>query len=301
MHFFPRIARLLPLVLLLLLATGALLAGFLLGRRPRPAPRPGLAVSVLDVGQGEASWIRTPGGKFVLIGAGPPGSGPAVAEALRAAGARRIDLLVLPYPAAEAIGGIPEILRRFEVGAVLECGYPATEDLALQEKIRGLLGEAAVTVSPARAGQWLRLGGARLEVLAPADPPVEAPPRPANNSIVLRVVFGQTAFLWMGGVERAGENALLGRAPELSADWLRVSRFGSREATSPELLRLVRPSVAVVSVGVANRGGYPHRECLERLAAAGARVFRTDEAPARGGSGGELVFRSDGYQIEALP
>ena len=271
-----------------------MIGGFLLGSRPKPPPAPHLDVVVVNVGQGEASWIRTPTGKFVLIGGGPPGRGSLVADSLRAAGARRIDLLVLPYPYEEAIGGVPEILRRLPVSAVLECGYPSSPELTAQDEVRAQLIQSGVPIKLARAGQRLSLDGALLEVLAPGDLPVARSPRPANNSVVLRVRFGQTALLWMGGVERAGEDALLARAPDLSADWLRVSRFGTREATSPELLRLTRPSFAVLSVGPANSGGYPHAETLERLAATGARVYRTDQARAR-----DLVFRSDGFRIEA--
>lgn len=296
MRFPSALVRLLPLLILLFGATGAMVVGFLLGSRPRPVPAPHLDVAVVNVGQGEASWIRTPGGKFILIGGGPVGRESVVADSLRAAGASRIDLLVLPYPYEEAIGGVPELLRRFPVHAVLECGYPASPELTTLEEVRAQLIQSGVPVTVARAGQRLVLDGVRLEVLAPDEPPVAESPRPANNSLVLRARFGQTVLLWMGGVERAGENALLARAPDLSADWLRVSRFGTRQASSPELLRLVRPGFAVISVGAANPGGYPHIETLDRLAATGARVYRTDQARGR-----DLVFHSDGFRIEAPP
>ncbi len=290
------VRRLFPLLVMSLLATGAMLAGFLLGSRPLPPPVRRLDVTVVNVGNGEASWIRTPRDRFILIGGGPPGAGPKVADALRAAGARHIDLLVLPYPYAEAIGGVPDVLRHFEVRAALETGYPRPDQAVnqVQEEVRALLAARSVPVQIARAGQKLALDGVRLEVLAPAEPLPSAAPGAANSSLVLRAAFGNTVFLFAGGLERAGETALIARGPDLRAGWLRVARFGTRNATSPEFLRLVRPSVAVISVARGNFDGYPHRETLERLAASGARVFRTDEAD------GDLSFWSDGFQVGTL-
>nr|CAA9299361.1 hypothetical protein AVDCRST_MAG63-5060 [uncultured Armatimonadetes bacterium] len=286
--------RLLPLLAVIFVATSAMLVGFLLGRRPARPPAQRLDVTVVNVGNGEAAWLRTPTGKFILIGAGPPGAGRRVVDSLRAAGARRIDLLILPYPYVDAIGGVPEVLRAFPVRGVFDPGYPSSpQHLPTQEEVRGLLAAAQVPIQVPRAGQDFRIGDVRLDLLAPAQPLLDDKPREANNSIVLRVTFGQTAFLFAGGLERDGENALLARAPELQADWLRVSRFGTRGATSAELLRLVRPSVAVISVGKGNAGGYPHRETLECLAAAGARVYRTDQQDA------DLSFWSDGQRIVA--
>jgi beta-lactamase superfamily II metal-dependent hydrolase len=94
-------------------------------------------------------------------------------------------------------------------------------------------------------------------------------------------------------MERAGEDALIARSPEsLRSDWLRVARFGSREASSPEFLRLVSPDFAVISVGAKNSGDYPHKETLDRLSSAGARVFRTDQTDAS-----EIRFFSDGAAV----
>jgi competence protein ComEC len=294
--------RLLPLALLLIAATGAMLAGFLLGRRPAPAPSRRLEVTVVNVGHGEASWVRTPSGHFVLIGGGPPGAGERVARALRAAGAQRIDLLLVPYPYAEAIGGLPEILGRFPVTQAAEPGYPPPGERpvnAYQTRVRDLLRASQVPVRVARAGEVLRLDDTRIEILGPGEPLVRATPSPANNSLVVRVTWRETSFLWAGGLERPGENALLARGGglDLRADWLRVARFGTGGATSPEFLRRVQPSIAVISVGNGNAAGFPHAETLARLEAAGARVLRTDQPPAGADAGGDLRFTSDGTHV----
>lgn len=286
--------KLLPILLFTIVATAAMWLGFRLGRRPLPQAAPHLAVTVVNVGAGEATWIRTPRGKFILIGGGPPDAGSAVAASLRTGGAKKIDLLILPYPYAEAIGGVPEVLRRFDlVDMALSPGYPPPGRPALnryQEDVQRQLDAAGIPVQTARAGQEFYVDGVRIEVLSPGEPLETATPTAANNSIALRVTWGQTSFIYAGGLERAGEKALLSRAPQLSADWLRVGRLGTREATSSELIRLVSPRIVVLSVGP-NSGGYPHLETMDRLDASGARILRTDRAQD------DMTFESDGVQV----
>ena len=302
--------RALPLGALMLLATIAMLAGFLL---TRPGPRPArrlLTVGVVAVGSGEAAWVRTPSDRFILIGGGPPGAGERVVRSLKAAGAREIALVVQPYPYAEAIGGLPAVLEAFpRCGGSWDAGYPpprhenqsgirrivpARPINEWQEAISDLLNRQNVPVQSARAGQTLDLGdGVRLTVLAPTIPFLDNVPGAPNNSIVLRLTYGKTVFLFAGGLEHVGETALLARVASgggnLSADWLRVARCGTREATSPEFMRQVSPVFAVVSAGAPSAAGYPHRETLATLADAGALVRRTDD-PAR--KGADLIFES---------
>ncbi len=276
-----------------ILGAAAFLIGLLLGR---PAPQPtfppeALVVTVVNVGQGEASWIRTPDNRFIVVGSGPPGAGRKLADSLQAAGAQRIDLLILPYPYAEAVGGVPELADSLPIVQAFENGGPRVN--SQQEAARQALFDRHVPVYIARAGQQFALGsGGTLTILHPADKPVQRTPAAANNSVVVRLSWGKTAFLWEGGLERAGEEALLEHPERLSADWLRVARFGTREATSPEMLGAVAPSHIVISVG-ANRAGLPHPETLERLVATGAQLYRTDQNAA------DLVFLSDGVQVSA--
>ena len=286
--------RLMPLVLLLCVATGALSLGFLLAnRRPLRPTAKLLEVTVLNVGQGEATLIRTPNGQIILLGAGPPETAEAVAKALTQAGVKQIDLLILPYPYAEAIGGVSEVFAQFPVKMALETGSDGVNEW--QQKARQLLRESRVSVRLVRAGDELTMDGVRIEILAPANPLLTAEPVAANNSLVVAVRYGSTRFLWMGGIERAGEVALLSRTPDLRANWLRVSRFGTRLASSPELLRQVSPEYIVVSVGQ-NRSGLPHVETLKRLNATGATVVRTDV-----GNAPNLRFLSDGLHVTQEP
>lgn len=279
----------------LFLAVIAGLVGFGLGkyREQTAVAAKRLQVTVLNVGHGEAAWIRTPGGKFILIGGGPPEAAQTVIASLRQAGVRQIDLLLLPYPYSECIGAVPAILNEFRVAQAVEPGGPLVNQV--HEEVRRLFVEKKIAVKIGRAGDSLSVDGAALEILSPSEPLLDASPASANNSLVVRVGWGRTGFLFAGGLERAGEDALIARSPDdLRSDWLRVARFGSRDASSPEFLQLVAPEFAVVSVATKNSGDYPHPETLEQLSASGAVVLRTDQSKAS-----ELTFFSDGTAVSS--
>lgn len=280
----------------LFLASLALLIGFGLGkyREHTAVASQRLQVTVLNVGHGEATWIQTPGGKFILVGSGPPEAGELVVASLRRAGAQQIDLLVLPYPYAESIGGVASVLKAFPIIQAVEPGGPRINQV--HEDVRRLLSANKIPIRIARDGDRFDVDGAVVRVLAPSEPLIQTTPEAANNSLVLRIGWGGTGFLFAGGLERAGEDVLVARSDDLlPSDWLRVSRFGTREATSPEFLRLVSPDFAVISVGATNSGGYPHEETLQHLTSSGARVFRTDQYPKV-----EMTFFSDGTTVFPL-
>lgn len=277
-----------------LLALLALWLGYRL--RPRsqvtlPAlPPRSLVVAYLNVGHGEASWVKTPDGRFLVIGAGPQAAGAHVVESLKAAGARQIDLLVLPYPYSEALGGATELIKSFPIKSVLDLGWERLNQR--QEETLALLLERKVPVLMARTGVAFDLGhGGRVEVLHPSEPLVSRTPAAANNSIVLRLSWGKTHFLWEGGLEEAGEQALLARGYDLTADVLRVARFGNAGASSPELLRQVQPRFVVVSSDDRS-GRLPASKTLERLTASGAILLSTDRAAE------DFYFFSDGQSVE---
>jgi competence protein ComEC len=266
----------------------------------RPAPRPllpplpprALVVAYLKVGHGEASWVKTADGRFLVIGAGPPGAGSHVAETLRAAGAKQIDLLVLPYAYSEALGGASELIAQFPIKAALEVGGDPVNQR--QRELRAALFQRRIPIQVARAGHAFELGsGGRLDILFPHEPFVTRTPVAPNNAVVLRLTWGTTHFLWEGGLEEAGEQAFLGLGQELTADVLRVARFGNAGASSPELLRQVQPRFVVVSADDKD-GELPATVTLERLAATGASLLRTDQLP------GDIFFFSDGTTVDLV-
>ena len=275
-------------------AGGALYLGVRLRGRvqeepPIVFPPQSLVVAALNVGQGEASWIKTPDGQFIVIGAGPDEAGPLLARSLQRAGATRIDLLILPTPYRESLGGVAALAEALPITMAFDNGWRTILN-GRHRETRDSLERRGIPLYAARSGQSFSLAKGALEFLHPSDPLVPSAPEAGNNAVVVRLRWGATRFLWAGGLERAGEESLLARSDSVAAHWLRVSRFGTRDASSPEWLRAVSPEIAVVSVGT-NRQGYPHPETLERLEASGARLYRTDSTPDA------LIFLSDGESV----
>lgn len=256
-------------------------------------PPQALVVCFLKVGHGEAAWVKTPDGRFVVIGTGPAEASAHLVSSLQTAGAKKIDLLVLPYPYHEALGGTEALAAAFPIKAALDTGWEQVNQH--QKAALDALHRQQVPVQVARSGQAFDLGkGGKLEVLFPLETPVAQTPAGANNAIVLRLRWGATAFLWEGGLERPGEQALLSLGHELTADVLRTARFANPGASSPELLREVSPRFVVVSVGD-NPKELPDTATLTRLLATGATLLRTDQDKR------DFVFLSDGSRVSLAP
>ena len=140
-----------------------------------------------------------------------------------------------------------------------------------------------------KAGETFALGGAEVEFLA-CDPEAEDT---NNTSIILRVSYGATSFLFMADAETPVEQALLDAGTDLSATVLKVGHHGSSTSTSYRFLNEVMPRYAVISVSKDNSYGHPHEKILSRLEDADARILRTDEL-------GDILFVSDGKTV-SLP
>jgi competence protein ComEC len=248
-----------------------------------------LAVTFLDVGQGDAILIETPSGRRVLVDGGPS---PDVLQRELArqlpARARRIDLVVLTHAQTDHVAGLVGLGQRYAVGAYLvgnSQGLSAAYVAWAQDAIR-----EGSAISPTGAGRRLDLGdGIRLEVLAPASPRLEGTRDDVNNnSVVLRLVHGRVSFLLTGDLAAAGEQALLDSGQDLRSTVLKLGHHGSDGSSSAEFLRSVSPHLAVVSVGHGNPYGHPSP--TTRLRLRGLPLLRTDEH-------GSVKFVTDGVSL----
>jgi competence protein ComEC len=236
-----------------------------------------LTVHFLDVGQGDAALLRTPAGRWILIDAGPGGQGRdagkrVVVPFLRREGARRIELVVASHGHADHVGGMAAVLEAMPVGLVLEPGEPIGEAPYLGF-LAGVEG-AGARWQAARAGDRIELDGVRLVVLSPDAQWTAAMMDPNEESVVLLVEYGGARLVFTGDAGEPVERRLAGRVGDV--DLLKIGHHGSRSATSDAWLDELRPERAVISLGAKNRYGHPAAEVLERLAARGIAVLRTD-------------------------
>lgn len=256
-------------------------AAFLLLPLAGTAADGGLEIAFIDVGQGDAVALRTPAGRWLLVDAGERDDGWDAGERrvlpyLRARGARRIEALVLTHPHADHVGGAAAVMRGMEVERVIEPGLPLGSPVYL-ETLRAAE-ERGVDWAAARQDRLLQIDGVELLFLWPAVDVLDAPADPNDISAVIRVRYAGFSALLTGDAPAWVEARLVARyGPELRADVLKAGHHGSRTASSGAFLDAVRPELVVVSAGVRNDYGHPHREVLARLAARGIDVARTDE------------------------
>ncbi len=233
-----------------------------------------LEVHMFDVGQGDAFGLRTPGGRWVVVDAGPP-SGVRLAADLRRAGARTLDLLILSHPDADHVGGASALLDAFPVGAVVGPGTVRGAG-----PWRDAVDRAVADGTPwrlASRGDSLSLDGVSIRVLHP--PPGDARARDPNEaSLMVEVVWRGVSILFTGDAPVSAEREVLDRLG--GVDVLKAGHHGSATSTDPALLDHVRPRVALVSVGRGNRYGHPDPEVLARLRERGVEIWRTDERGA---------------------
>ncbi len=262
----------------LAIALSAAILGLILAAANRPDGRAHL--TVLDVGQGDAILVESGGGGRLLVDGGPDPDRLLVAlDGRLPPWDRRLDLLVLTHPHEDHAAGLPMLLGRYRIGRIFEPGMrgpgPGYQALASGLASTGRHIERLAT------GDRLTLDDIRFRVMWPDAARVPRLPPDSGTGInnVSIVLLGEVTgrrFLLTGDIEEGIDPVLVARGlPRV--DVLKVAHHGSRTASTDAFLDATRPRVAVISVGAGNTYGHPSRVTLGRLAAHGARAFRTDQ------------------------
>ncbi len=260
------------LISLLLIAGGA--EGLRLAHRRYDSSK--LEAVYLAVGHGDASVVRLPGGKVVVVDGGAVGRGRSVVEpVLRRMQVGRIDYLVISHVQADHWPGAIELADEFEVGE-LWYGGGSCPDKRFEAALERMQAAGTRIVVPGAGSlPWARRTGAEGWRLAAWWPLADSGPCSDNDrSVILTVDFAGRRLVWMGDASSQVEAALAGVLGH--ADVLKVAHHGSAGSSSREWLESIRPECAIVSAARCDRFGLPREETLVRLGEAGARVWRTD-------------------------
>ena len=243
-----------------------------------------LAVHFIDVGQADAALVRCDG-QTMLIDGGNVADSSLIAAYLKKLNIDYLDYIVCTHAHEDHVGGLSGALSVAGAGTVY-APETAVESDAYDNFVRKVT-EQNLQITHPEHGRVINLGSSSVQFMGPVT---EATDDVNNTSIVLKVRYGQTSFLFTGDAEYDEELNIVDAGYDLSADVLKVGHHGSDSSTSYIFLRHVMPKYAVISVGKDNNYDHPSAKTLSRLRDEGAEVFRTDLQ-------GDVIATSDGENI----
>ena len=228
----------------------------------------GFKVYFIDVGQADAALVICDG-KTMLIDGGNAGDSNLIYSFLQKKGVTHLDYIIATHAHEDHVGGLSGALNYATVGTVY-CPTKSYNSNAFQNFANNVAKQGKSITIPSR-GTKFSLGSASCTVLA-----VNTESDANNTSIVLRIVYGSTSFLFTGDAEREVELAMINQGMPLKSTVLKVGHHGSYTSSSYQFIWNVMPSYAVISCGKGNSYGHPHDEVLSRLRDADVYLFRTD-------------------------
>ncbi len=265
-----------------------------------------LRVTYIDVGQGSSALLELPDGHTVLVDGGGFSDNSTfdmgarvLAPFLWRKKIRTIDTLVLSHPNSDHLNGLIFIARYFNVKTI----WTNNETRTTQgyERLQNIVSQKQINLPDfQRMPRQLLINGVEFCFLYP---PADFLAQKANqkwrstnnNSLVVKVSFGDISFLFAGDIMAEAEQELVDLAgADLACDVLLVPHHGSRTSSSQPFLSSVQPDVAVFSAGWKNRFRFPHSSVLDAYDKIGCRIFRTDR-------NGAIMLKTDGKRLTVMP
>jgi competence protein ComEC len=246
-----------------------------------------IVVHFIDIGQGDSIFIKS-ANTTILIDGGDVNYGDYLNQYLSNMDINYIDLVIATHPHSDHIGGLIEIINNFDVKGIMTTG--AIHSTNVFESFMTAIETKGLSIFTSKAHSNVAVGDIDIKVIAPVS---EDYTNLNNSSIVLKLEWGDTSFLFTGDIEAEAENSILNSAQDLKADVLKVAHHGSKTSSTVEFLEAVSPTIAVISTGIYNSYGHPDDEVLYRLKSLGAEVYRTD-------IDGTIIIKSNGEKLEII-
>lgn len=256
-------------------------------------PSRSLAITMLDVGQGDGIFMRGPKGNTYLIDGGSSDVEQLgkyrIEPFLKSQGVGELDYVFVTHGDADHYSGILEMLDRQDVGVkirhlVLPSNWNNDDSLV---KLAKMAKQQGISVAVIKAGECLLEGDLRLQCIQPTETDAWS----GNaGSMVLSVYFKQFSMLCTGDVETEGETALTKRLTGQTFDVLKVAHHGSKNSSTEQFLKVIQPEITLISVGENNSYGHPHKETMDRLENVGSKIFETI-------TNGAITIQTDGNSL----
>ena len=253
-----------------------------------------LQIHFIDVGQADSILIKQDN-NYMLIDGGNNEDGDMLVKYLKEQGVEKLDYIIATHPHEDHIGGLDDVLNEFDTDLVLMPDKITTtktfEDFLLaiknRQDVKNKNGENVTLKKVPKLEEKYNLGNASFVIYAPNSSSYD---ELNNYSIVIKLSFGNNAFLFTGDAEKLSEKEMLDKNYDLKADVLKIGHHGSSTSTSDEFLEAVSPKYAVLSVGEDNSYNLPKKTVMDKFKNNNIPVYRTDEQ-------GAIILNSDGTNI----
>ncbi|XZM62224.1 ComEC/Rec2 family competence protein [Clostridium perfringens] len=245
-----------------------------------------LMISYMDVGQGDAAYIKV-NGNDILIDAGPRSNSKELLEQLKAKNIDDFELVIATHPHEDHIGGMVDVFKEYEVKAFYS--PKITHTTKTYENLVKAVKDDGLKTKELKGGMVIDLGeGAKFEVFTPQKSEYE---ELNDYSPIMKLSFGDTSYLFTGDAEKlAEEEALAKYKTSLDSDVIKFGHHGSSSSSSNAFIEAVSPKYGIISCAKDNKYGHPHRETLDIIKKYNIKTFRTD-------TDGEIILTSDGKSI----
>ena len=265
-------------------------------------PNNNLIITVIDVGQGDGILVQTPDDKAFLVDGGSTNKKEVgkyqIVPTLKYYGISELEGIFITHMDKDHVSGIIEMLENQVKGGGIRINnlfIPTSINVEKFEEIRKLAEKCGIPIHKVDVANTIECAEVKLEVIYPRDAIVFE--NDNENSLILRVDYGDFDALLTGDIENEGELRMMEELARHKVDYefLKVGHHGSKNATKTELLELINPEIAAISAGIDNSYGHPHKEVIERLEEYGVEYYVTNEV-------GAIEVTSDGssYWVETV-
>lgn len=245
-----------------------------------------MIVHYIDVGQGDAILVQV-NNKNLLLDSGPKSGKDALLNYISKLKIEKFDYVIATHPHEDHIGNMADIIKKYEIDAFYAPKAETTTKTF--EKMIDSLKNKDLKINSIKAGiNSVDLGtGTKVSIYSPNKDKYD---NLNNYSPIIKIQFGSNSFLFTGDAEKEVEKEVLNTNVDLKADVLKIGHHGSSTSTSEAFFRAVSPSISIISLGIDNSYGHPHKETLKLLKDNKIKIFRTDKD-------GSIVIISDGTNI----
>lgn len=256
-----------------------------------------LEIHFIDVGQGDCSLIIWEGASM-LIDCGERDYAETVKKYLKKQGVKKLDYIIATHPHSDHIGGMGDIISEFEVGKVIapRVSEDMTPTTKTYERLLQALKDKSLKLTAAKPDTTYTISSTAASAAEKSPPKFEvlAPVKDYddlnNYSVVIRMTYGNTSYLFTGDAEKEAELDILGNGADVDADVLKVGHHGSSTSSCDEFYEAVSPEICVIQCGEGNSYGHPHKETIDTINSSGVKVYRND-------TDGTVIVYSDGDEI----